>query len=235
MSTPPGRWAPGCRGWTPSGAWSPGWPPAGSPPSSTSARCDAGRIPRPTTSRWRWRAPCCLPVRSPGRRGSTGCAGQAGRDDGSGAGAGGERAILRVAAAPYEADRVRQAAVAALGDRGERDTEVLELIGKLATTDGELGAVATLAAFDLGERSPEIRSAGAGTVDRPAVPARRPRPRTEQGRCRRQRRHRHHAGAARRRAGGRAGRGPGADDVPRQRRGGGGGPVRRTVPPPVTC
>ena len=72
------------------------------------------------------------------------------------------RAILRVAAAPYEADRVRQAAVAALGDRGQRDIEVLELIGKLATTDGELGAVATLAAFDLGERSPEIRSAGAG-------------------------------------------------------------------------
>ncbi|HEY5151099.1 MAG TPA: glycosyltransferase, partial [Mycobacterium sp.] len=72
------------------------------------------------------------------------------------------RAILRVAAAPYEADRVRQAAVAALGGRGERGTEVLELIGKLATTDGELGAVATLAAFDLGERSSEIRSAGAG-------------------------------------------------------------------------
>ena len=72
------------------------------------------------------------------------------------------RAILRVAAAPYEADRVRQVAVAALGDRGQRDIEVLELIGKLATTDGELGAVATLAAFDLGERSPEIRSAGAG-------------------------------------------------------------------------
>ena len=72
------------------------------------------------------------------------------------------RAILRVAAAPYEADRVRQASVAALGDRGQRDIEVLELIGKLATTDGELGAVATLAAFDLGERSPEIRSAGAG-------------------------------------------------------------------------
>ena len=72
------------------------------------------------------------------------------------------RAILRVAAAPYEADRVRQAAVVALGDRGQRDIEVLELIGKLATGDGELGAVATLAAFDLGERSPEIRSAGAG-------------------------------------------------------------------------
>jgi glycosyltransferase involved in cell wall biosynthesis len=72
------------------------------------------------------------------------------------------RAILRVAAAPYEAHRVRQAAVAALGDRGQRDREVLELIGKLATTDGELGAVATLAAFDLGERTPEIRSAGAG-------------------------------------------------------------------------
>src|SRR5664279_5282494 len=72
------------------------------------------------------------------------------------------RAILRVAAAPDEADLVRQAAVAALGDRGQRDIEVLELIGKLATTDGELGAVATLAAFDLGERSPEIRSAGAG-------------------------------------------------------------------------
>ncbi|HYN71753.1 MAG TPA: glycosyltransferase [Nakamurella sp.] len=72
------------------------------------------------------------------------------------------RAVLRVAAAPYEADRVRQAAVAALGDRGERDTEVLELIGKLATTDGELGAVAALATFDLGERPPEIGSAGAG-------------------------------------------------------------------------
>ena len=72
------------------------------------------------------------------------------------------RAVLRVAAAPYEAARVRQAAVAALGDRGERDTEVLELIGNLATGDGELGAVATLAAFDLGERTPEIRSAGAG-------------------------------------------------------------------------
>ena len=72
------------------------------------------------------------------------------------------RAVLRVAAAPYEADRVRQAAVGALGDRNERDTEVLELIGKLATGDGELGAVATLAAFDLGERTPEIRSAGAG-------------------------------------------------------------------------
>ncbi len=72
------------------------------------------------------------------------------------------RAILRVAAAPDEAPQVRQAAVAALGDFGERDTEVLELIGKLASTDGELGTVATLAAFDLGERSCEIGSAGAG-------------------------------------------------------------------------
>jgi len=72
------------------------------------------------------------------------------------------RAILRVAAAPDEAPRVRQAAVAALGDRGERGIEVLELIGKLASTDGELGAVATLAAFDLGERSSAIGSAGSG-------------------------------------------------------------------------
>ncbi len=64
-----------------------------------------------------------------------------------------QRALLRVAASPREPDRVRQAAVAALGDRGVRDADLLELIGKLATADDELGAVAALAAFDLGERS----------------------------------------------------------------------------------
>ena len=72
------------------------------------------------------------------------------------------RAILRVAAAPDESDAARRAAVAALGDRGERAADVLELIGKLAATDGELGAVATLAAFDLAERSDTAGDSGAG-------------------------------------------------------------------------
>ena len=63
---------------------------------------------------------------------------------------------------PTEADRVRQAAVAALGDRGVRDADLLELIGKLATVDDELGAVATLAAFDLGERRAEVGTAMTG-------------------------------------------------------------------------
>ncbi len=57
------------------------------------------------------------------------------------------RALLRIAGDDAEPLRSRMAAVAALGDRGT--TEAAELIQRLAWTDGELGAVARLAQYDL--------------------------------------------------------------------------------------
>ncbi len=57
------------------------------------------------------------------------------------------RALLRIAGDDSEPLRSRMAAVAALGDRGAG--EAAELIQRLAWTDGELGAVARLAQYDL--------------------------------------------------------------------------------------
>ncbi len=57
------------------------------------------------------------------------------------------RTLVRIAADDGEPLRSRAAAVAALGDRGPGPAD--ELIQRLAWTDGELGAVARLAKFDL--------------------------------------------------------------------------------------
>jgi glycosyltransferase involved in cell wall biosynthesis len=59
------------------------------------------------------------------------------------------RAVGEIALDPAEAPVVRLAAVAALGDRWG-SLAAAETVGELLAADGELGAVARLAAFDLG-------------------------------------------------------------------------------------
>ncbi|WP_191279739.1 glycosyltransferase [Nocardioides flavus (ex Wang et al. 2016)] len=66
------------------------------------------------------------------------------------------RALLGLAAEDDEHPAVRLAAVAALGDRPD-DDDTVALVRRLATADGELGAVSRLAAIDLG-----IDDAGSG-------------------------------------------------------------------------
>jgi len=59
------------------------------------------------------------------------------------------RAVGEIALDPAEAPAVRHAAVAALGDR-RGSLIAAQTVGELLAADGELGAVARLAAFDLG-------------------------------------------------------------------------------------
>ena len=59
------------------------------------------------------------------------------------------RALLQLAVDPCEHPTVRLTAVAALGDR-PTDAAAVALVGDLTTADGDLGAVARLAAIDLG-------------------------------------------------------------------------------------
>ena len=147
---PRGRWDRARPDWTRSAGWSRALPPAGSPPSSISARSDAGRRPPPITSRWRSRVRC-----SPG---TTRTAGPGWWRPWSGPGAVADRTLHRVAADSTEPIRSRMAAIAALGDRSPQH-DGAALIRRLATSTGDLGAVARLAAFDI-TRSPT------GDVDR---------------------------------------------------------------------
>ena len=62
------------------------------------------------------------------------------------------RALYRIATDDREPIRSRMAAVAALGDRDDGRASV-ELIRRLARSDGELAGVARLAAFDLSARA----------------------------------------------------------------------------------
>ena len=191
----------------------------------------------PTTSRWRWRAPLLCPGR-PGRPGP------AGGDDGPGARGGGR-------AHPAPGRRRRPGAdprpgwprwprsVTAATGRGRRRADRGGWPSPTANWPPSPGSRRSTSAPRSDARCRADRGAGSACIcrrdpsrtsvrtdRRPTVPARRPGPGTEPGRCRRQRRHRHHAGPARRRAGRRAGHLPGADDVPRISRRGGGRPGR---------
>ena len=136
---------------------------AGSPPSSTSARCAAGRRPRPTTSRWRWRARCSPWTTRPGGPGWwrrwAWCPARWP-----------PASLHRVATDDREPLRSRLAAVAALGDRDDAGRR-RNCSGSLAQTDGELAGVARLAAFDLraaictaADPAPTIQGAGSARV-----------------------------------------------------------------------
>ena len=70
------------------------------------------------------------------------------------------RAIFRIASAPFEPEAVRLAAVAALGDRVERDSDVLHVLTRIAQSGGELGAVAALAVFDIGHQRERVAGSG---------------------------------------------------------------------------
>lgn len=75
------------------------------------------------------------------------------------------RTLLRVAADDAEHREVRSAAVAALGDRAGEGAAA-DLVVRLARRDGELQAVARLAAFDLG-----LPGRNLGLAGRPGHPA----------------------------------------------------------------
>ena len=70
------------------------------------------------------------------------------------------RAIFRIAAAPFEPEAVRLAAVAALGHRVDRDSDVLHVLTRIAQSGGELGAVAALAVFDIGHQRERVAGSG---------------------------------------------------------------------------
>ena len=72
-----------------------------------------------------------------------------------------DRALLRYAVATDEHPTVQLTAVAALGDRAPQAATVA-VVRDLATADGELGAVARLAAVDLGIDPVERGGAGTG-------------------------------------------------------------------------
>ena len=82
------------------------------------------------------------------------------------------RALLEVAGDTVEHPTVRAAAVAALGDR-TADPAAVALVRDLRTTDDDLGAVARLAAVDLGIDALEPAGAAPRPDGGPAVPARR--------------------------------------------------------------
>lgn len=71
------------------------------------------------------------------------------------------RALLRLAVDPGEHRTVQLTAVAALGDRPADDAAVA-MVGRLRTADGDLGAVARLAAIDLGIDAVEHVGVGPG-------------------------------------------------------------------------
>ena len=182
-STRPGRSVPVSRvptRWVRSSAW---WSTAGSPGCWRSARSSGGRV-RPRSS-WSWASRARSSASPHPRLGHA-----SSRRSGSCGTPSRRRRSCALATDAAEADVVRIAAMAAIGQRAP-DERVVDLLEAAAVGDDLIGDVARLALVDLAA----IARAGArpcgGAHHRPALPACGHRPAAECGRLGRQRRHRH--------------------------------------------